>query len=259
MEPPISPLLYAVLLFIGMQILLEIGRRRGIKRRPQESEGERGSLGTIEGAVFALFGLLMAFTFSGAALRFGEKRMLIAEEANTIETAYLRLHLVTLEAKPALQELFRQYVDARLQTYRALPDMKAAATSMVNSKKLQEDIWIRAIAATRAPNSHPDAGKLLLPALNNMIDISTTRTMALQSHPPIIIYGLLFGLGLSCSLLAGYRMASGHRRSWLHLLGFTAITVIIVYVMLDVEYPRAGLIRLETADEVLVSVREAMK
>lgn len=192
-------------------------------------------------------------------MRFGEKRMLIAEEANTIETAYLRLHLVTLEAKPALQELFRQYVDARLQTYRAVPDMKAAATSMVNSKKLQEDIWIRAIAATRAPNSHPDAGKLLLPALNNMIDISTTRTMALQSHPPIIIYGLLFGLGLLCSLLAGYRMASGHRRRWLHLLGFTAITVIIVYVMLDVEYPRAGLIRLETADEMLVSVREAMK
>lgn len=182
-------------------------------------------------------------------MRFGEKRMLIAEEANTIETAYLRLHLVPLEAKPALQELFRQYVDARLQTYRAVPDMKAAATSMVNSKKLQEDIWIRAIAATRAPNSHPDAGKLLLPALNNMIDISTTRTMALQSHPPIIIYGLLFGLGLLCSLLAGYRMASGHRRRWLHLLGFTAITVIIVYVMLDVEYPRAGLIRLETADE----------
>ena len=83
-----------------------------------------------------------------------------------------------------------------------------------------------------------------------MIDISTTRTLhGLQSHPPIIIYGLLFGLGLLCSLLAGYRMASGHRRRWLHLLGFTAITVIIVYVMLDVEYPRAGLIRLETADE----------
>ena len=44
MEPPISPLLYAGLLFIGMQVLLEIGRRQGIKRRPQESEGERGSL-----------------------------------------------------------------------------------------------------------------------------------------------------------------------------------------------------------------------
>jgi hypothetical protein len=32
-------------------------------------------------------------TFSGAATRFNEKRMLIAEEVNAIETAYLRLHL----------------------------------------------------------------------------------------------------------------------------------------------------------------------
>ena len=51
------------------------------------------NLGTIEGAIFALFGLLMAFTFSGAASRFNERRMLIAEEANSIETAYLRLSL----------------------------------------------------------------------------------------------------------------------------------------------------------------------
>ena len=94
MEPPISPLLFSVLLFVSMLILLETGRRFGLKRRSKESEGERGSLGTIEGAVFALFGLLMAFTFSGAASRFNENRMLIAEEANTIGTAYLRLQLV---------------------------------------------------------------------------------------------------------------------------------------------------------------------
>src|SRR5437764_15377105 len=118
MEPPISPWLFAVLLFGGMLIMLEVGRRLGIRRRLTESEGERGSLGTIEGAMFALFGLVMAFTFSGAASRFNEKRRLIAEEANTIETAYLRFHLLSQEARTELQELFRQYVDSRLETYR---------------------------------------------------------------------------------------------------------------------------------------------
>ncbi len=99
----------------------------------------------------------------------------------------------------------------------------------------------------------------MLPALNNMIDITTTRTMALQVHPPRIVYVLLFSLGLICSLLAGYRMSAGAHRSWLHILGFTVITMIIVYVMLDAEYPRYGLIRLETADQALVDVRAAMK
>jgi len=259
MAPPIPAALFAVLLFLGMLILLETGRRLGVKRRAKESEGERGSLGTIEGAVFALFGLMMAFTFSGAALRFNEKRMLIAEEVNTIETAYLRLHLVAQEVQPALQELFRQYVDSRLETYRRLPDMQAAEMEMNKSKKLQEEIWTHAVAATQLPNSHPDAGKLLLPALNNMIDMATTRTMSLQVHPPGVIYALLFCLGLICSLLVGYRMASGQSRSWLHILAFTAVTAIIVYTVLDIEYPRTGLIRLESGDAMLVKVRESMK
>ena len=259
MEPPIPPLLFALLLLIGMLLLLELGRRFGVRRRPKESEGERGGLGTVEGAVFALFGLMVAFTFSGAASRFNEKRMLIAEEVNCIETAYLRLHLVSHQAQPALQELFRHYVDSRLEIYRRLPDMVAAEMEMANSKKIQEEVWTAAVAATRLPDSHPSSGLLLLPALNNMIDISTTRTMALQLHPPRIIYALLFGLGLICSLLAGFRMSSGQQRSWLHILGFTVLTVIIVYVMLDVEYPRAGLIHLESADQPLVNLREHLK
>jgi hypothetical protein len=259
MAPPVHPLLFSVLLFGCMLIMLEVGRRVGIRRRSKESEGERGSLGTIEGAVFALFGLVVAFTFSGAASRFNEKRMLIAEEANTIETAYLRLLLLPQQVQPELQELFRRYIDSRLETYRKLPNMKAAEAEMANSKNLQDEIWTKAVAASALPNSHPDAGKLLLPALNNMIDITTTRKMALHTHPPNIIYALLFSLGLICSLLAGYRMAIGQQRSWLHILSFAAITVIVVYVIIDVEYPRAGLIRLQGFDQLMVDVRQHMK
>jgi len=202
---------------------------------------------------------MIAFTFSGAASRFNEKRMLIAEEVNCIETAYLRLHLLSHSAQPALQQLFRRYIDSRMETYRRLPNMAAAEMEMAESKKIQEEVWHQAVAATALPDSHPSSGLLLLPAINNMIDIATTRTMALQIHPPRIIYALLFGLGLICSLLAGFRMSSGQHRSWLHILGFAVLTVTIVYVMLDVEYPRAGLIRLQSADELLVNLRAHME
>jgi hypothetical protein len=258
MEPPVSPTIFSILLLLGMLTMLEMGRRIAIRRRSHEVDGERSNLGTIEGAVFALFGLLMAFTFSGAASRFNEKRMLIAEEANTIGTAYLRLDLVP-DVEGKLQDLFRSYLDSRLAMYRKLPHIGAAKLEMDNSKRLQEQIWSEAVNGTRLANSHPAAGWLLLPALNNMIDITTTRSMALQMHPPRIIYVLLFALGLICSLLAGYRMAGGQRRSWLHILAFTIITVIVVYVVLDVEYPRTGLIQLESADQALVDLRLEMK
>ena len=258
MKPPLPPYLFAILLFAGMLILLEVGRWLGLKRRSKESENERGSLGAIEGAVFALFGLVLAFTFSGAASRFNEKRALIAEEANCIETAYLRLNLLAHSAQPELKELFRHYLDSRIETYRLLPNWGAAQEEMLRSQTLQQQIWSKSIAATGLHDSHQDAGKLLLPALNNMIDIMTTRTMALQTHPPNIIYALLFTLGLICSLLAGYRMAIGQHRSWLHIVCFALITVVLTYVILDVEYPRAGLIRLQSFDQVLVDVRAGM-
>lgn len=258
MNPPVPPILFATLLFAGMLTMLEAGRRIGRRRRPRESEGERGSLGTIEGAIFALFGLVVAFTFSGAASRFNEKRALIAEEANCIETAYLRLNLLPAKARPEMEELFRRYLDSRLETYRKLPDMNAAEVEMAKSKTIQKEIWTKAVVASALPESHSDAGKLLLPALNNMIDITTTRSMALRTHPPNVIYILLFILGLICSLLAGYRMAVGQQRSWLHIIGFALITVIVIYVIVDVEYPRAGLIRLETFDQVLVEARASM-
>jgi hypothetical protein len=258
-EPPVLPWLFSLLLFLGMLIMLEIGLRVGYRRRAKEADEDKGGFGTVEGAVFALFGLMIAFSFSGAAARFNEKRMLVAEEANTIETAFLRLQLLPSESRPHIRELFRKYVDSRLETYRRMPNMVAAGEEMGRSKKLQEEIWAESVVASQHAGSHPDAGKLLLSALNSMIDITTTRTTALQMHPPRIIYLLLFGLGLLCSLLAGYRMSGSKRRSWLHVLAFVGITVSIVYVILDVEYPRAGLIRLAATDQLLVDVRRAME
>jgi hypothetical protein len=155
--------------------------------------------------------------------------------------------------------LFRRYLDSRLETYRKLPNMAAAEVEMAKSKRIQEEVWTEAVAASRLPDAHPSASLLLLPALNNIIDINTTRTMAFQIHPPRIIYVLLFSLGLICSLIAGYRMSGGQHRSWLHILGFTVLTVVIAYVMLDVEFPRAGLIRLESGDQLMVNLRESMK
>jgi hypothetical protein len=87
-------LLTTLALFLGMLLLLETGRRLGVRRLASDPEGARAGTGTVEGAVFALLGLLVAFTFSGAASRFDQRRDLIVEETNDIGTAYLRLDLL---------------------------------------------------------------------------------------------------------------------------------------------------------------------
>jgi hypothetical protein len=56
-------------LLLGMLFLLEVGRRIGLRRMDMDSEGARAGVGAVEGAIFALLGLLIAFSFSGAGAR----------------------------------------------------------------------------------------------------------------------------------------------------------------------------------------------
>jgi hypothetical protein len=241
-----------------MLVLLEVGRRYGIRRLADDSEGARQGFGVVDGAVFSLLGLLIAFTFSGAAERFDGRRQLIIEEANDIATAYLRIDLLPAAAQPALRALFRQYVDSRLETYRRLPDVEGAKRELAHSVKLQGEIWSTAVTACREAGSTP-LHSLLLSGLNQMIDITTTRTEGAKFHPPVIIFVMLGLLTLSASLLAGFGMAGGRSRSWIHILVFAAVMAITVYVILDVEYPRFGFIRIDGTDRVLQELRESMK
>ena len=110
--------LFTLSLLLGMLLCLEVGRRIGLRRRAQAAEGTVPGNGAIEGAVFALLGLLVAFSFSGAATRFDTRRQLIVEETNAIGTAYLRLDLLPTEVQPTLRARFRQYLATRLEGYR---------------------------------------------------------------------------------------------------------------------------------------------
>jgi hypothetical protein len=248
---------FAAALFVGMLVCMELGRRLGKWRIAQDPKALEG-LGPVEGAVFGLYGLLIAFVFLGAPARFDARRHLIAEETNTVGTAYLRLDLLPPDAQPALRELFRRYLDSRLEFTRSA-DLAADRQILARSAGFQQQIWNAALAATRRPEAHPDAGKLLIPALNEMFDIATTRLMAVRTHPPHIVYGLLFVLALVSSTLAGFGMAGRARRSWIHVLSFVLITVITVYVILDIEYPRMGLVRLDPYDQVMMDLRSSMK
>ncbi|MGH9323187.1 MAG: DUF4239 domain-containing protein [Vicinamibacteria bacterium] len=246
---------FAGALFAGMLLLLEMGRRIGRKHRERDPEGL--STGAIDGAVFALLGLLVAFTFSGATSRFDGRRQLVTEEANAIGTAYLRIDLLPESAQPPLRDLFRRYLDSRLETYRKLPDVQAAMKEWETSVELQRHVWANAVTACRESGSS-QATMLLIPALNAMIDISTTRLMSTRVHPPSIVYIMLGAVSFLAALLAGYGMAFSRRRSWFHLVAFAAVIAATVFVILDLEYPRLGLVRVDAADQVLSDLRRSM-
>jgi hypothetical protein len=54
-------------------------------------------------------------------------------------------------------------------------------------------------------------------------------------------------------------MAASKARSWLHMFGFAFVMAAAIYVILDIEYPRFGFIRVDAFDQALVELRESMK
>jgi hypothetical protein len=257
MNPTLLGVLVVVGMFFGMLIVLEFGRRLGEKRLAENPETAQSGSGAIEGAVFGLMALLVAFTFSSAATRFDLRRTMIVTEANNIETAWLRLDLLPVPAQPPLREKFRQYLDARLAIYAKFQDLAAARIEMNRASALQIEIWKEAVAACRDSGSS-SATSLLLPALNDMFNITTTRTMAAQTHAPLPIYVVLGLVMLAVSLLAGYGMANGKTRNRFHAFAFALIMCLAIYVILDFEFPRFGLIRVDSFDAAMQSVRQSM-
>ena len=258
-NPAVVGSIVAAGIFIGILMSLVLGRYLG--RRAITRHGSAGvpSVSSLEAAVFALLGLLIAFTFSGALSRFDVRRTQAVEEANAVGTAYLRIDLLPATAQPLLRETLRKYVDARIGTYRALPDVNAARLELARSQDLQTEIWAQAVAAVRMPESRPGAEVLVMPALNQMFDIATVRVVATQIHPPLIVYEMLIALALASAMLAGYQSAGEKDYDWVHKVGFAGIVAFTVYVILDIEYPRLGWVRLDAIDQVLVNVRAGMK
>ena len=237
----------ALLLFPAMVLLLELGRR--LRRTGSTATGSSA----IEGAIFGLFGLLLAFTFSGAVSRYDNHRLLLTEEVNDIGTAYLRLDLLPPQMQPELRQLFRDYTNSRLGLFDAVGDEITPETL-----RLQGTIWQRATTAASSPGASLDAVKLLLPAINDMIDITSTRQNAFNMHPPPVVYWLLFAFSGGSALMAGYSMKPGGR-DWVYSVALALAVTLTVYAILDVEYPRRGLIRLDDHDRMLISLRESMK
>jgi len=250
--------IYAVSLLITMLVCLELGRRYGLKKGKDESESAKAGKRIVEGAFFGLLSLLIAFSFSGAVSRFDHRRELIISESNDVGTAYLRVDLMSPEAQPRMRELFRSYLDSRIAMYHAIPNLEAAKEYRDRSMDLQGQIWNLAVMSTPAPGSHPECGKLLLPALNSMFDVSNSRTWAALTHPPAIIYVLLYLIALICAFLAGNSLSSATSNIHVHVLAFALLTCASVYVILEIEYPRVGFINIEKYDQALVDVRKSM-
>lgn len=252
---PIPAWQIAALLFALIVAMIVVGYRIGRARLAAGEDRASGSFTTILGAVLGVLGLLLAFSFSMAVERYDLRKRLILQEANAIGTAYLRSALLAEPARTQMRDLLRAYTDERLARYQADVDPARAERASVESRRLQEAAWNIA-AAQAVADPHAVAAGLLVQSLNEMIDLSAERSAARQNHVPETVLFMLLLAVLLTAVLVGFAFGKSGDRNLLTGLVFSLLVALVVFVILDLDRPRRGFIRVN--EEVMSDLRRSL-
>ncbi|SDD14378.1 bestrophin-like domain [Paraburkholderia lycopersici] len=250
-------LTYSLGLFFGLLACIKVGHIVGRRRHIRDGEPADGGSGAIDGAVYGLVGLLLAFSFSGAITRYDMYRNLLVEEASAITGSYARLDLLPPTSQPALRSLMRQYVQARIDAYRAIYDSHDENTAFARGRELQDEMWTKAMLVAKDSGSAAVLSQVS-DSLDRMFDFPARQHAAQSGHPPAVISSLMFVLAMMAALIAGYGMGSLHTMPLLRVMVFSAAMAITMYVIIDMEYPGSGFFNPDSIEQILVETLKGM-
>jgi hypothetical protein len=253
----IPALVLAIVLFIGINLAYMGGLKVRNLRRERDPEFEPAGLGPLEGALLGLLSLLLAFTFNQSASDFATHRNLLVTESNAIETAIWRADLYPDSLRLAFRHDFKEYIESRIAYYEARADEDLVRAARQKADFIAGRIWKRAAEVARSSGEPLGSGQML-PAINAVIDAEARREDARRGHVPDPILALLFVLCFAGSFIVGYANKS-RKVDWVVLLSYSLMTVMTVYIILDLDRPRRGLIETSAAHQNIISIYNELK
>jgi len=240
-----------LLIFTMLSFVAGHRMRKGvIKRDPKRSIAEKNP---INGMLLGLLGLLLAFSFSMSNSRFDDRRHLIIEEANIIGTTILRTDIYPDSMRGALRSALRNYVERRIAFYETGTNVEKALSEYTAAQAESAKIW-RMAADYAKKDENTTRTSQLIPSINEMIDIASTRLAAGEGTIPDSIMYFLFALCICASFLLGYEQTG--KVDWISLSGFALTLAITVFSILDLDRPRSGLIKMDGPNRKIIELRE---
>jgi hypothetical protein len=252
----INSVAIACVLFVSMLIAIEAGYRLGRRGSASIDAAFKEHIGAIQGTILGILALLLGFTFSLSLQRFDERSASVVDEANAIGTADLRARLLPLPLRAEVQALLREYLDARVRAS-TLPliDVSERDAWLGEASRLQSALWDHGVRATQA-DPNPATSGLFVQSLNELIDAFGRRNAALERHVPEAVLILLYGTFLMTGAIVGFSCGiAGHRPSLASYV-MVLLIVVLVFIILDLDRPRRGMIKV--SQQSLIELRASM-
>ena len=230
-------------------VALEVGYRRGRRAVALHDVASSAQVGAVQGALLGMLGLLLAFSFAAAGGRFLERQDMIVAEANAIGTAWLRADLIDEPARSELRSALRDYTAHRIAIASSSRSQLGEADH-AEVERLHARVWQSAVAGVGA---RPEAMLAVLNPVNEVIDLHSTRFYAAQKHIPALVLVLLIASSVLAIGVIGYGCGVAGRRSIAMTVPLTFVIGVALWVTIDLDYPRRGLLQL--SDAPLASLR----
>jgi hypothetical protein len=240
-----------IFFFLFSLIILWLSERVGAairKRRPLPDDA-RTDFDVILTAALTLLGLIIGFTFSMAVTRFDQRKNFEEAEANAIGTEYLRADLLPAADADRVHQLLRTYLDQRIVFYQAA-DGPQLQQNIADTAQTHTALW--SAVQTPAKSTPTPVVALAVSGMNDVLNTQGYTQFAWDDHIPLPAWMLLLAIGVGCNLLVGY---TSRRPAQELLLSFVLPLFVAVSFLLiaDIESPRAGLIRVEPSNLIILS------
>jgi len=240
-----TELLVALGLIAGVVAVHELGFWLGSLIRSADEPFDR-QVALVRTSTAALVAFLIGFAFSGAASRFIDRLDIIVKEANARGSAYWRADTIAEPQRGGLKAALREYTADRV---RLLSGKERDQIELLLAKVsgLHGRMWRSAIKATQ---DNAPLMAVVLPPINEVIDLHSMHLAMARRHLPLAIMAMLLGTAaIGVGLLGFGNGRAGRRFSLLDSVYGTAL-VLALFMTIDMDYPGIGFIRVSNRSVV---------
>jgi hypothetical protein len=248
---------YAVILVICFLAALESGFWMGLRKFHVEANSEKTVRGGVTlGSMLALLGLLLAFTYAFSLSRADHRKEAIVNEANAINTAFLRADLASEPGRSELRNRLLEYARTRLVTAEMVATPEALQATLARSLEAQFHLWPATKQVLQGEVPGPVKASIIQ-AVTGVLDAHNKRLAAVHDRLPDAILMLLTFVAMVSVALAGYQAGlTGSMNHW-RRAAFVLILAALILIIIDFDRSFEGLIQVN--QQTMVSLISSME
>jgi hypothetical protein len=237
-----------------MPLIVKLGNNMRKRFWESEESDTRGGINSLMGALFGLWGFMLAFSFGQSGVRFENLRSMIVDESNYLRNSIVRADFFPDSIRNVYRSKLRRYLEERIDSYNNAGNELKLKNNSEEIFKTADDVWAMTVALTKKSDTH-DAAEDMAGALINLFNTGVKREALLSAGIPEPVSIALIFLALSICFVGGFTTPVIKKKEWIVIFAFSFLATMILYITIDLARPMEGLIRLDSGQANIVSLR----